>query len=329
MDTANKNTKTENTTFVRELAARLIFPAFMTSCLLAVYALLQMGVHEGLAVFYVLFPGALGIWLLERALPFRKSWNQNDGDVGTDFIHMVVAQIIMPRLLKPLYLATLISGLTYLIGERASSLWPHDWPLIAQLFLMLLVAEFGRYWVHRWAHEVHWMWKFHAVHHSPNRLYLLNAGRFHPLEKIYFLIPEVVPFLALGVNTETTALYFVFNGIHGLFQHSNIYLKLGMMNYIFSMTELHRWHHSKAIEQSNTNYGNNLIVWDIIFGTFFWPKEREVGSIGLHNPEYPKDYLGQLAAPFNGDIDKPADYGDRPEYYEELALSERPLAEKN
>ena len=31
-------------------------------------------------------------------------------------------------------------------------------------------------------HEVPWLWRFHATHHSAPRLYWLNAGRFHPLD---------------------------------------------------------------------------------------------------------------------------------------------------
>ena len=84
------------------------------------------------------------------------------------------------------------------------------------------------------------------------------------------------------------------------------------------MAELHRFHHSKIIGESNKNYGNNLIFWDIVFGTFFYPKEKEVNTIGLYNPAYPKDYLGQLKAPFQGDIDKPADFYEREEYYHNL-----------
>ncbi|CAM3513063.1 sterol desaturase family protein [Parendozoicomonas haliclonae] len=286
------------------LAARLVFPVVMTLCLLSVWLLLEQGVHEGIAVFAVLLPGAFIIALLERIMPYRQDWNKSDGDARTDLIHLLVAQIAIPRLMKPVWLAALTTASAWAAQRFGPNLWPHDWPLIAQLFLVLVIAEFGRYWVHRAAHNITPLWRLHAVHHSPNRLYWMNAGRFHPIEKVLFLIPEVVPFVILGTNAEALALYFVFNGIHGLFQHSNINVRLGWLNYIFSMTELHRWHHSKWIEDSNNNYGNNLIIWDIVFGTFYWPKGKKVESIGVFNPDYPKGYLGQLAAPFQGDIDK-------------------------
>jgi sterol desaturase/sphingolipid hydroxylase (fatty acid hydroxylase superfamily) len=287
-----------------------VFPFVMCSVLAAQLFCMHLGFNPAISAVAVSLTGLVLIALLERVLPYRADWNTSDGDVKTDALHVLITQIILPKTLElvwPLLFLGIAGSLSTLLGPQ--NLWPHEWPILAQLLLMLLIAEFGRYWVHRAAHEVSFLWKFHAVHHSPNRLYFFNAARFHPLEKIYFLIPEVVPFILLGTNIECLAIYAVFNSIHGLMQHSNIRVNGGWLNYVFSLTELHRWHHSQPIEESNTNYGNNLICWDIVFGTFFWPKDREVPTIGLLNRNYPKSYIGQLKAPFSSeDLTKPADY---------------------
>ena len=122
--------------------------------------------------------------------------------------------------------------------------------------------------------------------------------KFHPLEKAFFLIPEVIPFIVLQVNPEVLALYFVFNGINGMMQHANIDVHLGPLNWIFSSTELHRWHHSKEISESNTNYGNNLIIWDVIFGTRFLPEGDMQKEVGLLEDDYPRNYWSQFLQPF-------------------------------
>ena len=262
--------------------------------------------HVWAGVVAVLLFGFILIPILERICPYRQEWNKNDGDVFTDFVHILLVNNAIVVLEKSILTAALIGGTAWLANSMGTTLWPHDWPLIAQLFLMLIIAEFGRYWIHFAAHKIDWMWRLHAVHHSPNRLYFFNAGRFHPIEKILFQLPEVVPFILLGTNIETITLYFTFNTIHGFFQHSNIRQELGWLNYIFSLPELHRWHHSKNIDESDRNFGNNLIIWDIIFGTYYLPKNREVGEIGLLNADYPKSYLGHLLAPFSkSDISKP------------------------
>ena len=293
---------------MNRLASYLIFPLTMGLALFSAwYAFQILNWEHTLAGFaVVLLFGFLLIPIFERLLPYRKDWNTIDGDVSNDVLNLFINTGIT-TFEKPILVALLIGLSAYLINQFGTNLWPSHWSLIAQLALMLVIAEFGRYWIHFAAHKVPLLWRLHAIHHSPNRLYFLNAARFHPIEKLLFQLPEVVPFILLGTNIEVITLYLVFNSIHGLFQHSNINLKLGPLNYVFSMTELHRWHHSKDIAESDRNFGNNLIIWDIIFGTFFYPKSRQVEDIGLHNTDYPKSYIGQLKAPFaNRDISKPA-----------------------
>lgn len=298
-----------NNNALRNGVQRLVFPATMAGGLLSAYVLMQNEVSpEIAALLSVLVFGFVWIPLLEKLLPYRQDWARTDQDVKPDITHLVVNAII-PKLWTPLQIVVLVGVTGWASEHYGAGLWPHEWSLVLQLGLMLVIAEFGRYWIHRAAHTVPWLWRLHAVHHSPNRLYFLNAARFHPLEKLIFQIPEVAPFIVLGVNVETIALYFTFNSLHGLFQHSNVSLKLGFLNYIFSMTELHRWHHSKKIRESDTNFGNNLIIWDLLFGTFHWPKNSEVGEIGLLNPDYPKGYFDQLSAPFSdADLSKPEGY---------------------
>jgi len=298
---------------IRRIAPWLVFPGLMTAGLGAAMAGAAAGLDPFLAAVGVVLVAFPTVAALERWLPYRAEWSKNQGDVRTDTIHLIIAQIAMPQLLKPLF-TVLAAGATAALAARfGTGLWPHELPILIQLALALLIAEFGRYWVHRAAHEIPWLWRLHAVHHSPRRLYWLNAGRFHPIEKVIFLIPETVPFILLGANPEVLALYAVFNSIHGLLQHSNIALRAGWLNYVFSLTELHRWHHSKLIAESNTNYGNNLIVWDLVFGTYFRPRDREVGPIGLIAQDYPETYAAQLAAPFaSRDLSKPQGYESEP-----------------
>ena len=57
-----------------------------------------------------------------------------------------------------------------------------------------------------------------------------------------------------------------------------IYLLVGPLYYLFNVVDLHRWHHSKEIQESNNNYGNNLIVFDRLFGIYFHPERQETPS---------------------------------------------------
>ena len=148
------------------------------------------------------------------------------------------------------------------------------------------------------------LWRVHAVHHAPQRLYTLNVGRFHPIDKGLQFVFDALPFLALGVQEDVLSLYFVWYAVNGFFQHSNADVRLGWLNYVVSGPELHRWHHSMQKEESNHNYGNHLIVWDVVFGSRYLPADGSVGALGLVNRQYPRGFLDQMAAPFTPGLDK-------------------------
>ena len=134
-------------------------------------------------------------------------------------------------------------------------------------------------------------------------MYWLNVGRFHPVEKALQFFLDALPFIVLGAGENALALYFVFYALNGFFQHSNVELRMGFLNWVISSAELHRWHHSRVISESNSNFGNNIIVWDILFRTRFFPVDREVAELGLERRGYPQDFISQMATPFRADPD--------------------------
>ena len=264
----------------------------------AVYAtLLWIGWAVALASYVAVLTGAALVMLHETKLPYRREWRPTGGVVTADALFMGTVQGVLPLLLS-FTVVIWLAGLLDTTGLSIDGLWPVGIPLAAQVFLMLLAAEFPRYWLHRAFHGVPTMWRLHAVHHSPHQLYWLNVGRFHPIEKSIQYAVDSLPFALLGAPQETLAAYFVFYAINGFFQHSNCMVRLGPLNYVVSGPELHRWHHSEVSVESNNNYGNNLILWDILFGTRWLPKGREVGPLGLHNRAYPLGFFAQMRTPF-------------------------------
>jgi sterol desaturase/sphingolipid hydroxylase (fatty acid hydroxylase superfamily) len=267
---------------------------------LAAALLLLPALGAPLAVALVQASAVLAVALLERVLPFRPAWNRSHGDLRTDAVHAAVSGIGTARIVLP---GAKIVGA--LLGARLASMlggsvWPAGWSLLAQLALALVVAELAQYWWHRLQHEHDLLWRFHAVHHSAPRLYWLNAARFHPLDLGILYAVGILPLVALGCPEDVILLFALFDGVFGLLQHCNIDVRLGALNRVFSMAEPHRWHHSRTIAEANSNYGSNLILWDLVFGTFFLPHERrapaEIGIAGM--PAFPSRYLAQLASPF-------------------------------
>ena len=165
---------------------RAIFPMFLLGTPAAMYALIQSGVSIPLATYAVILVLGVLYLLAERLMPYRPEWNALQGDLSNDVISGTIAYGILPVFLKPLYVALLAGATAWIAAQTGGSIWPSDWPIAAQLVLLLLAGDAGRYWGHRLAHTVPFLWRFHAVHHSAKRLWFFNAFRQHPIDKAWF-----------------------------------------------------------------------------------------------------------------------------------------------
>ena len=287
----------------RGILSWIAYPATMAGAFGANAALLSSGLPILSAAYVAATLAAGAVTLFEFVIPYDRAWQPRWTDVKNDLLFMVAVQMVLPQLFGLLLALTLLGSLEP-IALPIARVWPRGLPLVLQVALMLVVAELLRYPLHVAAHNTKTLWRLHAVHHSPKRFYWLNVGRFHPVEKALQYALDTLPFILVGVGAETVALYFVFYAVNGFYQHSNVDVRYGPLNYLISGPELHRWHHSKLVDESNRNYGNNLIVWDLVFGTWFLPKHARVGDLGLVNRDYPLDFLHQMTAPLTPGLDK-------------------------
>jgi sterol desaturase/sphingolipid hydroxylase (fatty acid hydroxylase superfamily) len=274
----------------------LHYPAVITLTF-GLFAVLQSQGAPLLVSTYVPVLFAAGaVTLLEIACPYRLEWRPPSSEIKTDLVFMTIVQLAWPPIVSFLFVYALIEPARAL-DLPIQTLWPHRWPVWTQAILMILAVDFLRYWLHRAAHENDTLWRLHSVHHSVEQLYWLNTARFHPIEKALQMALDSLPFLLLGVHEVVLSLYYIAYASNGFFQHCNIDLRYGFLNYVVGSAETHRWHHSREPKESNANYGNTVIVWDLIFGTWFLPA-RTVGDLGLKDPEYPKTFAGLMRAPF-------------------------------
>jgi ornithine lipid hydroxylase len=284
---------------LRALLTYGLFPFIMFGAIGVGLFLLERGVAPAMINPWVTTPAILLIILFERVHPFEPEWNKSHGDLKADSFYFFLMGVTLQLTTTALRFALVPLG-GWLAAHVPFQLWPHTWPMLVQIVAALVVGEFGLYWVHRLQHETKLLWRVHAVHHSAPRLYWLNTARFHPFDMILSTIGGFAPLILLGVSEPVMALVVVVGTIHSFFQHCNIHVRLGPLNYFFSMAELHRWHHSKTLDEANANYGNHLSVWDLVFRTRFLPKDRlPPREIGIFSPrDFPMTLGAQLLSPF-------------------------------
>ena len=285
---------------LRSIIAVSLVPASVAGGIGAALWAMNRGIDPEMVIFPISLASLVLVAVMERILPYRREWNRSHGDLRTDSLYYLT-QIFVGGLLAPV-----LGTLTVIIGGWLSSLaggsiWPYSWPILAQVLLATVVREFFDYWAHRSMHHFDWLWRFHATHHSAQRVYWLNATRAHPLEIAYrFSIVWVLPLAVLGVPKNVLALATVAAVVADAFQHANIAIRLGPLSWIFSVGDLHRWHHSRVRRESDTNYGNVYIFWDAVFGTRYLPSGREPpGKVGILGMEaFPQEFWAQWLSPF-------------------------------
>lgn len=270
------------------------FPTFFALAIAMFAALLHTETHLLIALYIPIALVAVAIIGLERVYPARYDWKPERSDVVSDLLFMVFIQTLLPRAFA---FGLVLAIAVWTHGHSPSPIWPHHWPLFGQALLMVLAVDLLRYWLHRACHTYTPLWRLHEVHHSPDILYTLNVARFHPLEKALHFSLDTVPFVLLGVAPEVVAAYFLFYAVNGFFQHSNLQLRYGWLNYLVGSAETHRWHHARDPKVARCNFGNTTIVWDLLFGTWYLPKNRNL-DIGIPDRAYPKDFWSQMFTPF-------------------------------
>lgn len=148
--------------------------------------------------------------------------------------------------------------------------WDSPWTWWA----CLLGVDFCYYWVHRFAHEVAFMWAAHQVHHSSEYYNLSTALRqslTQPFTSWIFYMP-----LALAVPPSIFAVHIQLNLLYQFWIHTELIRDLGPLEWIFNTPKHHRVHHGRNLYCIDKNYGGILIIWDRMFGTFAEESEKVI-----------------------------------------------------
>lgn len=288
-------------TMFKKILQVSIFPVFMVLTFVIGFELIEHGYTRTTFVGLVLMLILMGVIFapLERLIPFSRKW-LDDKDEPVDVMVFFGNFFFERYLALPLQLATIalvIDKISPIIGY---DIWPVNWNPVVQVLLLLTVNDFFRYWFHRWEHENEFMWRWHSVHHSSERLYWFNGNRRHPFEPLIEGFLWAIPLSFVKAPVEVVFVTGLLTTVLSRFQHTNMDLILGPFDYLFSSPKNHRYHHSKKIHEGNSNYGGDVMIWDLLFGTFYLPKGKQPSDdIGVGDmPNYPQNWIGLMLVPF-------------------------------
>ena len=174
-------------------------------------------------------------------------------------------------------------------------------PAIVRFVLVILAADAVEYISHRAYHEVPWLWRIHAVHHSPEHMDWLSGSRLHFFEPLATRALVLVPIVLLGFPQDTIFAYLIFISVQSVLIHSNIKMDVGWLRYVIVTPQFHHWHHASDAEAIDKNYAAHTPLFDMLGRTWHLPKDRWPVKYGTVKP-IPGGMLGQFLHPFVGPV---------------------------
>ncbi|WP_313266950.1 sterol desaturase family protein [Sphingobacterium sp.] len=158
--------------------------------------------------------------------------------------------------------------------------------------ILFLFTDFLWYWYHRYSHEINLLWAAHVVHHQSEDYNFTVAARITIFQAVFrSLFWAFIPLLGFPPFMMTAIL--LVHGVYPFFSHTQTVGNLGVLERIFVTPSHHRVHHSSNEIYLDKNYGDILIIWDRLFGTFIPEQKEEPCVYGLTKPIHRYTFLWQ------------------------------------
>ncbi len=241
---------------------------------------------------------------LEKVVPHRRSqpilrpffWHDSRYFI---FNHLAIGIFLFAtvRAVPSLFSWTVNAGLQS---------WFRALPGLVQFGAILVTADLMEYATHRAMHEVPVLWRFHAVHHSVERLDWMAGSRLHFLEPLVTRTAVMLPAFVLGAGDTPLLCYIVWAGFQAGLVHSNFGLEFGPLKYLIATPLFHHWHHGSDAEAIDINYAAHLPVLDRLFRTYHMPKDRWPQNYGVVGTPLPKGMWRQFLYPFQRKVPPPS-----------------------
>jgi sterol desaturase/sphingolipid hydroxylase (fatty acid hydroxylase superfamily) len=201
----------------------------------------------------------------------RKHWNERDA--RQNVINNSVTAVVDSFVGGPLFVA-----IYFLVYEN---LRLFDVPLVWWGWVLVFVLNDLAYYVdHRIAHRTGFFWAIHTAHHSSRELNLTVSARGTVLGFAGTMSPAYFVFLPLlGVPFPMFVAAKFFGNLWGIFNHTRLVHRMGVLEEVLATPANHRVHHGTEAKYLDKNYGQTLILWDRLFGTF--QREEAEPTFGL------------------------------------------------
>jgi len=244
----------------------------------------------------------IALMILEALFP-RKARTQTRRRRWTTNIGIIIADTLAVRLLIPV----LAVGVAAFASAKGWGLFNMiSAPFWLEVILAFVLLDMLIYAQHVASHKIPILWRIHKVHHVDRDIDVTTAIRFHPLEIILSMGYKFLCILMLGPAVVAVIIFEIVLNASAMFNHANLRLPLRVdrvLRRIIVTPDMHRVHHSTLQQETDSNYGFNLSLWDRLFRTY--TDQPSLGHdnmhIGLepHQTAQPTQFWWSLFLPFH------------------------------
>ena len=248
----------------------------------------------GLALLVALAVGYSVVTWCESRFPAHPEWHQSPRERRTVLAVSLVGFVLL-GVFAGLYGDRVRAPLALVRGRLGFDPWPTDWPLAIQILLAFFSAELVFYSIHRGLHRSTLLWRVsgHGFHHAFRNMHAPTFIASHLGDLALLALPAALVAGALGASARVVAAAALLQTMNGLLAHANLRTRTPLIGLVLTTSDQHGIHHSSDLQQSNSNYGCNAILWDRLFGTFAEGPVQQTG-IGPFEPTL----LEKLMLPF-------------------------------
>ncbi len=249
-----------------------------------------------------IFVGVLIVMSVLEALAPLRERRQKRAERWLTNLGLVVVGSLVIRVMGP-----------FIAVVAASMAIANDWgfipllnlPFYMEIILAVVLLDLALYWQHVASHRIPFIWRFHRVHHADRDMDASTGVRFHPIESAMSMLYKCVVVIVVGPAVIAVVIFEIILNASALFNHANVRLPKWLDRIVRTLVvtpDMHSVHHSVLPNETNSNYGFFLSVWDKIFGSYIANPKLNPDSINIGLPIYqskkPSSLVWSLKLPF-------------------------------
>lgn len=240
------------------------------------------------------------LWIAESLAPYfavpRSRWKHAGRNLAIALLNTLV--------LAAIFASATVAVAGWTAERQLGLLNLAELPTTLHFVGAIVLLDLWLYVWHRLNHRVPFLWRFHRMHHADHEMDVSTATRFHLGEHVGAATLRLGLIPLFGVTAGEILVYETLVVGITMFHHANI--SVGRfdrpLNWLTVTPFMHKVHHSRVRDETDSNYSTLFSAWDRVFRTFRMRDDChtiELGLDGMDDDDH-QSVGGMLWTPFAG-----------------------------